>query len=370
MGYSYKRQITQCIKGGVITKIAYVKIKLLIMAFALLILSNTVACSNFTEKEPVVKTGFMLDTLIEIKAYGPTASGAIDKAFNRIADIENKMTINADTSEVIRVNEGAGKSRIAVSPDTFHVIKKGLYHSKISKGRFDITVGPLVKLWGIGTGTASVPTAVEIDEVLPLVDYRQVELDEKQNSVFLKNYGMALDLGGIAKGYATDEVVKILKQNGVSSGIADLGGNIYALGTKPNKNPWKIGLQNPFETRGSVFATVEVVDKTLVTSGPYERYFEEEGRMYHHIFDIKTGLPVKNDLLSVTIIADNSMNADAISTTAFILGLPDGLKFVEKLEHTDAVFVTNDYKVFQSSGVKKYNFKIIDEQFFIKKNFD
>jgi len=310
----------------------------------------------------------MLDTVISIEAFGPCASEAIDKAFDRIADIEKKMTVNAEFSELIEINKKAGKELCKVSPDTFFVIKKGLQYSRLSEGKFDITVGPLVKLWGIGTDKAHVPTPTEIKKALSLIDYTQVKLDESQNAVFLKKAGMALDLGGIAKGYAADESARVLMQSGVESGLIDLGGNLYAIGTKPDGTPWKIGLQNPFDVRGSIFATVEVTDKTLVTSGPYERYFEENGKKYHHILDTNTGFPIENNLMSVTIISDSSIDADALSTVVFSMGLSDGIKFVNGQKNIEAVFVTSDYKIYTSSGINKYNFKVTNKRFKIESN--
>jgi len=322
-----------------------------------------------SEEKPVTKTNFMLDTLVSIQAFGPDASDTIEKAFARIDDIEKKMTSKADFSEVISINELAGRDFYKVSPDTFFVIKKGLYFSNLSEGKFDITVGPLVKLWGIGTEHARVPSKAEISKILPLVDYRQIELDEKNNSVFLKRPGMSIELGGIAKGYAADEAVKVLRQNGVKHGTVDLGGNIIVIGTKPDGKLWKIGIQNPFfKTRGSIVATVEVADKTLVTSGPYERYIEKDGKIYHHILDTRTGFPVENELMSVTIIAESSIDADALSTTVFAMGLEEGMDFVESIENIDAIFITKDYKVYTTSGVEKLNFKIVDKQFELGKN--
>ncbi|HHY42516.1 MAG TPA: FAD:protein FMN transferase [Thermoanaerobacterales bacterium] len=322
-----------------------------------------------SEEKPVTKTNFMLDTLVSIQAFGPDASDAIEKAFARIDDIEKKMTSKADFSEVISINELAGRDFYKVSPDTFFVIKKGLYFSNLSEGKFDITVGPLVKLWGIGTEHARVPSKAEISKILPLVDYRQIELDEKNNSVFLKRPGMSIELGGIAKGYAADEAVKVLRQNGVKHGTVDLGGNIIVIGTKPDGKLWKIGIQNPFfKTRGSIVATVEVADKTLVTSGPYERYIEKDGKIYHHILDTRTGFPVENELMSVTIIAESSIDADALSTTVFAMGLEEGMDFVESIENIDAIFITKDYKVYTTSGVENLNFKIVDKQFELGKN--
>lgn len=312
----------------------------------------------------------MLDTLISIQAFGPNASEAIDKAFERINEIEKKMTSKADSSEVISINEMAGQDFCNVSPDTLFVIKKGLYYSRLSGGKFDITVGPLVKLWGIGTEHARVPTADEIAETLPLVDYKQVELNEEDNSVFLKEHGMSIDLGGIAKGYAADEAAKVLRQNGVKHGTANLGGNIIVLGAKPDGKPWKIGIQNPFfKTRGSIMATVEVIDKTLVTSGPYERYLEKDGNIYHHILDTHSGIPVENDLMSVTIISENSIDADALSTAVFAMGLKEGMSFIEGKENLDAIFITKDYRVYITSGIEGYNFTIIDKQFQLERTF-
>nr|WP_245523141.1 FAD:protein FMN transferase [Thermosediminibacter oceani] len=314
-----------------------------------------------------MKTNFMLDTMIKISAYGSGASEAIDAAFDRISEIEKKMNASAEDSEVTGINKAAGREYFKVSPDTFYVIKRGLYFSELSGGRFDITVGPLVKLWGIGTENARVPEEQEIKSALSLINYRDVLLDEENHGVMLKRPGMRIDLGAIAKGYAADEVIRILKEKGVRSAVADLGGNVYVLGKKPNGEPWKIGVQDPFaETRGDIFATVEVWDKTLVTSGVYERFFEEEGKRYHHILDTSTGYPVENGLVSVTIISDSSIDADALSTAAFSLGLKDGMRLVENLPGIEAIFVTADREVYITSGVEKYNFQIINEDFVLK----
>jgi len=339
-----------------------VKIFVIILTAALL-----TSCGKTKTSKPVTKTNFLLDTLIQITAYGDNASDAIDKAFDRINDIQNKMTASGDDSEIIEINNKAGKDFQKVSPDTFYVIKKGLYYSESSNGRFDITIGPLVKLWGIGTDKARVPSSAEIKNALGYVNYKNVALNENENSVMLKEPGMAIDLGAIAKGYAADEAVRILKENGVKSAAADLGGNIYVIGEKPNGLPWKIGIQDPFDTRGNTFATVDVADKTLVTSGVYERYFIKDGRRYHHILDTSTGYPVDNGLVSVTIISDSSIDADGLSTAVFALGLKDGMKYVENISHIEAVFVAQNHTVYTSSGIGQYNFTITNNQFKLEK---
>lgn len=321
------------------------------------------ACSTARNEKPVTKTNFVLDTIVQVSAYGPNASDVIDEVFGRILEIDSKMTAVGDDSEVIRLNKAAGVAPQKVSQDTFYVIKKGLFYSNISSGKFDITIGPLVKLWGIGTERARVPSKSEIDEVLRHINYADVILDEEESSVMLKNKGMSLDLGGIAKGYAADESIRILNKKGVKSAAVDLGGNVYVLGKKPDGRMWKIGLQDPLEPRGSAFATVEVADKTLVTSGIYERYFEKDNIRYHHILNTTTGYPVENDLIGVTIISDSSIDADALSTTVFAKGLRDGIEFIEGIPNVDAVFVTKDRKVYKTMDSDRYHFELINNNF-------
>jgi len=341
------------------------KIKFLFIILFLLIISIT-ACSKSTGDERVTRTNFLLDTIIQITAYGPNAEDAIVEAFDRISDIQNKMTAVGKSSEIIKINEAAGLGYQKVSPDTFFVLKKGLYYSEKFQGRFDITIGPLVKLWGIGTENARVPDEQEIKNVLAKINYKALKLNEQENSAMLEKQGMSIDLGAIAKGYAADEVIRILKERGIKSAVADLGGNIFVLGHKPDGSPWRIGIQNPFDTRGSTFALVEVTDKTLVTSGIYERYFEENGKRYHHILDTATGYPVENNLASVTIFSNNSIDADALSTSVFSSGLEEGLKQIEAILETEAVFVTKDFEVYITSGIMDYGFNITDKRFILK----
>ena len=173
---------------------------------------------------------------------------------------------------------------------------------------------------------------------------------------------MEVDLGSIAKGYAADEVVKILKQEGIRSAIIDLGGNIYALGSKNSDNNWKVGIQDPFSDRGKVIGAVEVFDKTVVTSGIYERFIEEDGVRYHHILNPKTGYPYETDIAGVSIIADNSIDADALSTLTSTKGVKEGLKFVENLDNVNAIFITNDKKIYLTENIKD-NFKLMNNDF-------
>lgn len=317
------------------------------------------------EPEPISKEGLFLGTFCKITIYDKASRDVLEKTFDRINEIENKMTITKTNSEVININSKAGSDYVKVSPDTFSVIKQGKYYSELSQGKFDITIGPIVKLWNIGTDKARVPSPNEIKNKLPLVDYNNILLDEKENKIMLKEKDMLIDLGAIAKGYAGDEVKRVLEENGIKHALINLGGNLVTLGSKLDNKDWKLGVQNPFDSRGEYLGTIEVSDKAIVTSGIYERYIEKDGKRYHHILSPKNGYPVDNSLVSVSIIAHKSIDADALSTTAFALGLENGLKLIESLKNVDAIFVTKDSDVYVTSGLKN-NFKITNGKFKLK----
>lgn len=313
--------------------------------------------------EPISKTNFLLGTVIEISIYDKKDEAVIDKTFERISEIERKMTVNnAETSEIIALNEASGKNEIKLSPDTFHVVEKGKQYSELSKGKFDITIGPVIKLWNIGTEYAAVPEKDALQKAVRLVDYKKLRLNKETLSAKLESEGMKVDLGAIAKGYAADEAARILKENGVSNAIINLGGNVMTIGGNPNGNPWKIGIQDPFNPRGNFLGVVQIKDKTVVTSGTYERYFEENGKKYHHILDPATGYPVENNLYSVSIITDKSIDGDGLSTTSLLLGLEEGMKLIESMENVEAILITSDKQVYISSGLKN-DFEITNSEF-------
>ena len=312
--------------------------------------------------EPVSKTELLMGTVCTIKIYDKPYEDTFNKAFNRLKDIEKKMTINDKNSEVDMINLKSGEARVKVSKDTYYVIQKGKYYSELSKGGFDISIGPLVKLWGIGTENARVPKESQINKVIPLINYKNILLDDKNYTVMLKDKEMIIDLGGIAKGYAADEVKRILEENGVKKAIINLGGNVLVVGEKEKDTPWVVGVQNPDKERGDYIGTVEVKDKTVVSSGIYERYFEKDGKRYHHILDRKTGYPVFNSLASVTIITDKSIDGDALSTSVFSMGLDKGMEFVKSLKSVEGIFITKDSEVYITDGLRG-NFKITDTEF-------
>lgn len=313
-------------------------------------------------KEPLSRTEIFMGTVVKITLYDNASEKILDKAFDRVVEIEDLVSINKEGTELDELNNSAGIKSVKLSDTTYDIIKKGLEYSKLSEGGYDLTIGPLVKLWSIGLPEANVPTKEEIEDTIKKIDYSKVELNQETKEAFITDEGMKIDLGSIAKGYAADEIVKILKEEGVTQAIVDLGGNIFAMGLKEGNKNWKIGIQNPFDNRGSVVGSIEVTDKSVVTSGVYERYLEKDGVKYHHILNPKTGYPYETDIIGVSIVADKSIDADALSTLVFTKGIEEGIKFVEKLDGIDAIFINDKNEVYITAGLKD-NFKIINESF-------
>lgn len=315
--------------------------------------------------DPVEKTEFILGTIVSLKFFDRASDALFEACFEDLRSIESRMTINdanASLSEVVKINDNAGIAPVKVSEDTFKVIKSALEYSEMSEGRFDLSVGVIVKMWNIGTELAAIPPATDIAAKLPLVDYHLIVLNEADKTVYLKEKGMVIDLGGIAKGFGADVVAARLTTNGVKSAIVNLGGNVLALGEKPDGSPWRIGVQNPFSERGEYLGIATVKNKTIVTSGVYERYFEENGKRYHHILDTTNGYPVENNLVGVSIIADVSMDADALSTAVFSLGPEKGKALVESIDGIDAIFVFQDKSLVLTEGAKSL-FALTDNSF-------
>ena len=298
------------------------------------------------------RTELILGTVCSVTLYDQAKAQVYRDIFDRLREIENRMSVNLSGTDVDRINTAAGISPVQVRDDVFEVVERALYFAEMSGGVFDPTVGPLVSLWGIGGDNPRIPSQAEIDTVLPLINWRDIVLDLEQRSVFLKHPGMALDLGAIAKGYAADEAVAIIGKARLPQAIVDLGGNILTYGEKQDKSPWRVGLQNPVDDRGAYVGIVQGRGQmTVVTSGNYERYFEVDGVRYHHIFSPFDGYPARNGLSSVTIITTNSMDADALSTAAFIMGYEKGRAFIESFEGAEAVFIFDDMSIRKTKGV-------------------
>ncbi|WP_315117945.1 FAD:protein FMN transferase [uncultured Clostridium sp.] len=322
------------------------------------------SCGQKVAKEEpyVTRENYLLGTIVELKVYGENAEKATNRAMDVISSIDDLMSPNKPNSEVSQINSNSGKNYVKVSDDTLNVIKKSLYYSSLSEGAFDVTVGPLVNIWGIGTDHARVPSEKEIKEKLSLINYKDIEIDEKNESIKLKRNGQGIDLGAIAKGYAADKVKEVLAEEGIKTAFINLGGNVVTLGKKTDGSDWNIGVQDPLETRGGYFAILKASNKSIVSSGNYERFFEKDGIRYHHILDTKTGYPSNNELMATTIISEESIDGDALSTSIFVLGLDKGMKLIEGLKDVEAVFVTKDKKVYTTSGLKD-SIKITNKEY-------
>ncbi|HHV78345.1 MAG TPA: FAD:protein FMN transferase [Firmicutes bacterium] len=290
-----------------------------------------------------------MDTVVEINACAPEGMGrdelrkAVEDAFEAMARVDRLMNARAEGSDIWRVNRAAGSgSWISVDEWTFRVIKRALFFARLSSGAFDPTILPLMELWGFGT-KPHVPRQEEIGKAKRLVDWTAVDLDESNFSVRLNRPGMGLDLGAIAKGFAVDRAFEALKRSGVTRAIVNAGGNVYALGKRPDGGKWKVGVRDPDEP-GTYVTVMRLEEQTAVTSGDYERYFEDGGKRYHHIIDPASGYPADSDIRSVTVILPRtreaqsdiglvpnaSMDADALSTMLFILGKEKALKFADE----------------------------------------
>lgn len=301
------------------------------------------------KEEPLVKQDFALATVVKITLRDHGSKELMDQLFERLREIEERMSSSIETSDIYKLNHSEGKA-VEVHEDSYFVIKKAKEFFEHSNGFFEPSLGSVVGLWKIGTEEARVPSDKEIQEGLSHVDASKIEL-LPGNKVKIPQ-GMQLDLGAIAKGYAADEVARMAKEAGVQSAIFDLGGNVLALGDKDGES-FRIGIQEPFADiqRGIPFAILSIKNQTVVTSGDYERYFEENGKRYHHILDYRTGYPVENELASVSIIADSSIKADALSTAVYAMGLEKGKAYVESMDHLEAIFVTREKKVFVTNGL-------------------
>lgn len=315
-----------------------------------LILAGIFFYNNRTTSK--TKTSYKMGTVVKIKVYSSQADSVIGAAFGLLDKLEQELSSHIEDSEINNINARAGEKAVKVSDDTYQVISKALEYAKLSRGRFDPTIGPLVQLWGIGTENQKVPSDDLLKEKEKLVNYKQVRLYPEEKKIKLLKEGMKLDVGGIAKGYAADQVIELFKERKVKRAFISLGGNVSVLGTKADGSPWKVGIQDPKASRGKVMATIEVKNKTVVTSGNYERYFMKNGVRYHHILNPNTGRPAKNGIISATIVADNSFDADALSTVVYIMGVDQGLKLINELSNVQALVVTENNNIYFSKGLK------------------
>lgn len=304
--------------------------------------------NNFYEIE-----SFCMGTIITQRVYGENAEIAAIKVEDEIKRLESLMSFFLESSEVTKLNNAAGKNEVELGCEVLYVLNRAKYFSELCGGTFDITIGPVAKLWGVFTDHAKIPSPKEINDALSFTGYKDISINNGLGTAKLEKSGESVDLGAIAKGYAADRAIEIYKQHGIESAFINLGGNVMVLGNKPDGTPWKIGIQNPIFQRGACLGAIQAKNKTIVTSGDYERYFEKDNVRYHHILDPRTGYPANSGLMSATIVSEKSIGADAISTAIFILGLHEGMKLINSIHDMEAIFITNDKKIHVSEGLKK-----------------
>ena len=333
---------------------------LLLFVAAMIFFYNRYAFTD-SPNEPITVTDYKLNTYVTITIYDSTDTALLDGCMALCDKYEMIFSRTNPESELYKLNHEllpqSEDGYYTVSNELFEVIETGKKYSEISDDAFCIAIEPLTSLWNFTDGERNVPTDEQITSVLPVLNSNDILL-RAPNEIAFANKGMGIDLGAIAKGYIADKIKEYLISNGVNSALIYLGGNVLCVGEKET-GAFKIGIEKPFDTDGKPAAIVSVSDTSVVTSGTYERYFEKDGKFYHHILDKNTGYPIDNDLTAVTIITPVSTDADALSTTCFSLGLKKGMKLLESLNYADGFFITKDGEYYYTEGFEeKYHLEI------------
>lgn len=347
----------------------HIKPAAVLMIAALMMLLELSGCGGpeaDAARGPISKEEYLLDTICTVSVYGikdeegnvksaeesaDKVNSAIEDAFSLCRELENRLSRTRKDSDISRINEAGGKWT-EVSADTLELLKSGLKYSELSGGDFDITVGGITEQWDFhaAEGKEKLPDELKLAEAAKHVDYRKLEIDGSR--VRLGDRDAKIDLGGIAKGYIGDRMTASLENAGITSAIINLGGNVICIGVKADSDDFVIGVETPFSDRSEIIGKIRAGDDTIVTSGVYERMLEIDGKIYHHILDTKTGMPVETDLNAVTLTADKvrSADIDALSTICLIKGSDEGMKLIKEQEGIEAVFVKNDGEILTTDG--------------------
>lgn len=304
-------------------------------------------CSGFGGKRNLTYTDALFDTVISVKILDIADEELLTGCKEICQKYDTLFSKTNEESEIYKINHAKGKA-VEVSKDTITIIEKGIYYSKMSNGAFDITIGSVSNLWDFKSGEHKIPSKKKIFAATSHVGYENILI--RDNTVQLADSKMQIDVGALAKGYIADRLKEYLTENGVKHAIIDLGGNVLLIGSKADGSDYNIGIQKPFDELGEPITSVKISDHSLVTTGIYQRYFEKDGKLYHHILDPNTGYPCENNLYGVTIITDSSLTADALSTTCFLLGFEKGMNLVNKLDNVDAIFITDDNEIHYSKN--------------------
>lgn len=308
--------------------------------------NDTVDSTSNTE--PSTTELYAMDTYMTLTAYGNNSKQALEKATDTINELDALLSTGNKNSEIYKLNKtGEG----TLSDTAFYLLNRSLEINKITDGAFNPTVYPLMELWGFTTKKYNVPSEDKINSLLPLTDVSNINIDQTNKMVKFDTQGMEIDFGGIAKGFTSAKIMDIFRQNGITSGMVSLGGNVQVLGKKPDGSLWRVAVQDP-NSDDDYLGVLETSDKAIITSGGYERYFEKNGKTYHHILDPKTGSPADSDLTSVTIVSSDGTLADGYSTSLFVMGLDKSIDFWRKNANDfDAILYTKNGELYVTEGI-------------------
>lgn len=327
------------------------------------IICLTIILSSCSESStPVEKSLFALDTYITMTSYGSGSEEALEQASNTITKFEELWSVTDENSEIYKVNHANGET-INIRDETFNIIDFSLDISQKTDQAFNITLYPILTAWGFTTNNYNIPSDAQIKTLLASTGIDKVHLE---NGSITLDKGTNIDLGAIGKGYIGDKVIETLKDNDIQSALLNLGGNVQTLGSKPDGSSWSIGIRNPFDEGN--FATIEVVNKAVITSGGYERYFiGEDNDIYWHILDGKTGKPAQSGLISTTIISNEGKLCDALSTATFVMGLDKSIEFWKEYHNFDMILVTENGEIYITKGIED-SFSLNQEFYNMKVN--
>jgi thiamine biosynthesis lipoprotein len=363
---SHRRFATSCLEVRIIMrrivnerntkrkKAAIILKRTAVAAMCVILAAGMTACGkkadsaqseSVSENDKYSSDIFAMDTYMSLTAYGAKAEDAVTEAIHEIQRLDAMFSVGNTDSDVTTANM---QGSATVSDETAYLVEQSLEISRKTDGAFDITIYPVMELWGFTTKNYKVPQADELQETLKRVSYENVSL--KDHELVLKNNAQ-IDFGGIAKGYTSSRVMQIFKEYGIEHGMVNLGGNVQTLGTKTDGTAWRVAIQSP-QGGNQYLGVLETSDQAVITSGGYERYFEENGVTYHHIIDPKTGYPSDSDLTSVTIVCADGTKADALSTSFFVMGLQKAESFYENTDlDFDVILLTKDNQIYISEGI-------------------
>ncbi len=320
-------------------------IKTVYVILVIFIPITLISCSR--HEQEVKETFFAFDTIMSISVIGKNAKPAMKEAKTEIENLEKTLSVTIATSDIGKLNK-TGSCKL--SPDSAYIMDKALEINNMTDNAFSPAIYPIMRIWGFPDKNYRVPGDTEIKEALTLIDISNIKYDKDNRLLTLTKKGMMMDFGGIAKGYAADKLVEIFHNNDVNNGLLNLGGNVYAMGLRKDNLPWNIAIEDP-EKEGYM-VVLSLSDTSLVTSGGYERYFEENGKSYHHIMDPNTGKPANNDLTSVSIVCKSSTMADGLSTAVYVMGLERAIKLWRENPDFDMVLLTDNKELYITDGIK------------------